>query len=120
MKQMQIVRIEKFEIIPGERQTVHDIKSIINKTQDLTVLYWEPVPLDGERETQEQLSLADQVDEPFDVTEILRFPELYETVLPDRTETVQGAASCVSVYEAEELPHENVIVQDLELPDVFS
>ena len=38
MKQMQIFRIEKIEIHPGERQTVHDIKSIINKTQDLTVV----------------------------------------------------------------------------------
>ena len=41
MKQMQIVRIENLEIFPGERQSVHDIKSIINKTQDLTVVKYE-------------------------------------------------------------------------------
>jgi len=38
MKKMKIFRIEKLEIFPGERQTVHDIRAIINKTQDLTVI----------------------------------------------------------------------------------
>lgn len=38
MKQMQTFRIEKLEIYPGEKQSVHDLKAIINKTQDLTVL----------------------------------------------------------------------------------
>jgi len=38
MKRMKIFRVEKLEIMPGERQTVHDVKAIINKTQDLTVL----------------------------------------------------------------------------------
>jgi len=38
MKQMKIFRTEILEIFPGERQTVHDIKAIINKTQDLTVV----------------------------------------------------------------------------------
>lgn len=37
MKIIKIVRTEKLKIYPGERQTVHDIKSMINKTQDLTV-----------------------------------------------------------------------------------
>ena len=37
MKEMKIHRIEKLEIYPGERQSVYDIKAIINKTQDLTV-----------------------------------------------------------------------------------
>ena len=48
-----------------------------------------PDPLEGERETQEQLSLADHEETPFDVTEILLVPKLDETVLPDGTETVQ-------------------------------
>ena len=35
---MKIFRIEKLVIEPGERQTVHNIKAIINKTQDLKVI----------------------------------------------------------------------------------
>ena len=78
------------------------------------------MPLVGESETHEQLSLADHVEVPFDVTEIFVFPELDETVLPVGTDTVHGSiASCVSIYESEELPHDNVIVQDLE-PPVFA
>ena len=38
---MIVFRKEELEIQPGERQTVHDIKAIINKTQDLTVLKYE-------------------------------------------------------------------------------
>ena len=38
MKTMKIFRVEKLVIEPGERQTVHDIKAIINKTQDLKVI----------------------------------------------------------------------------------
>lgn len=38
MKQMKVFRIESLEITPGERQSVHDITSIINKMQDLTVV----------------------------------------------------------------------------------
>ena len=78
-----------------------------------------PVPLEDVRVTHEQFSLADQDEVPFDVTEMLLVPEPDTTELPDGTDTVQGIASCVSVYESEELPHENVIVQDRESPDVF-
>jgi len=35
---MKVFRVEKLEIMPGERQSVHDINAIINKTQDLTVV----------------------------------------------------------------------------------
>lgn len=38
MKRMKIFRTENLEIFPAERQTVHDVKAIINKTQDLTVV----------------------------------------------------------------------------------
>jgi len=38
MKRMKVFRVEKLEIMPGERQSVHDINAIINKTQDLTVV----------------------------------------------------------------------------------
>jgi len=38
MKQMQTFRIETLTIYPGERQTIHDVTAIINKTQDLTVV----------------------------------------------------------------------------------
>lgn len=43
MKTMKIFRTEVFEIFPGERQSIHDVKSIINKTQDLTVVKSEVV-----------------------------------------------------------------------------
>ena len=46
--------------------------------------------------THEQVSLATHVVEPFDVTAILVVPEEEETVLPDGTDTVQGAPACVS------------------------
>ena len=38
MRNMKIFRVEKLIIEPTERQTVHDIKAIINKTQDLKVI----------------------------------------------------------------------------------
>lgn len=47
MKQMKIFRIESLEIIPGERQTIHDVTSIINKTQDLEVISSDPMVLNG-------------------------------------------------------------------------
>jgi len=47
MKQMKIFRIESLEITPGERQTVHDITSIINKTQDLEVISSDPMKIGG-------------------------------------------------------------------------
>ena len=47
MKTMKIFRIESLEITPGERQTVHDITSIINKTQDLEVISSDPMEIGG-------------------------------------------------------------------------
>lgn len=47
MKGMKIFRIESLEITPGERQTVHDITAIINKTQDLEVISSDPMELHG-------------------------------------------------------------------------
>ncbi len=79
-----------------------------------------PVPLDGEMVTQLQLSLADQMEAPFDVTEMLAAPEADVTVFPVGTVTVHGAPAWLSVYVSVELPHENVIVQDLGLTEEFS
>ena len=38
MKEMEVFRIEKLEFRSNGRYSIHDFKSIINKTQDLTVL----------------------------------------------------------------------------------
>ena len=38
MKEMEVFRIEKLEFRTNGRYSIHDFKSIINKTQDLTVL----------------------------------------------------------------------------------
>jgi hypothetical protein len=56
------------------------------------------VPLVGEIEIQPQLSLAVQVEAPFDVTGIFWDPELEDTVVPSGTDTVQfETPSCVSI-----------------------
>jgi len=60
-----------------------------------------PVPLDGLILTQEQLSLAVHVLEPFDVTAMLLVPEEDVTELPDGTDTVHAGvpvSSKSSIY----------------------
>ena len=38
MKEMKIFRTERIKIYPDDRQSIHDVKSIINKKQDLKVV----------------------------------------------------------------------------------